>query len=71
MFCGNAAGDLLAPYIIFKSKHLYHEWTKNGPKGARYNRTNSGWMDEATFEDWFFSIMLPKLKKQEGKKVLY
>ena len=70
MFCGNASGQVLAPYAVFKSKHLYYEWTMNGPKGARYNRTKSGWFDEATFEDWFFSMMLLQLKKQDGKKVI-
>ena len=70
MFCGNGKGDLLPPYVVFKSVHLYHEWTRNGPKGAMYNRTKSGWFDEAAFEDWFFQMMLPKLRKQKGKKVM-
>ena len=70
MFCGNAAGDVLDPYVVFKSKHLYMELTRNGPKGARYNRTKSGWFDEATFEDWFFNMLLPHAQQQEGKKVL-
>ena len=70
MFCGNVAGDVLSPYVIFKSKHLYHEWTLNGPKNARYNRTKSSWFDEVTFQDWFFSMLLPKLRKQDGKTVI-
>ena len=69
MFCGNGAGQLFPPYVVFKSKHLY-SWVSKGPKGARYNRSKSGWFDETTFQDWFFSMLLSDLKKQQGKKVL-
>ena len=70
MFCGNAEGTILPPYTVCKSVHLYDSWVKGGPEGACYNRTKSGWFDEATFEDWFSTLVLPKLRKQEGKKIL-
>lgn len=54
MFCGNAEGDMLPPYVVYKSVHLYDTWVQGGPKDARYNRTRSGWFDEVTFEDFFF-----------------
>lgn len=44
--------------------------TENGPPGARYNRSKHGWIDLATFEEWFISHLLPVLKKQEGQKVV-
>ena len=59
------------PYIVYKSnEHIYEEWIQNGPNGARYNRSQSGWMDETLFADWFKSLMLPRLKKLKGPKVL-
>lgn len=70
MFYGNAAGATVPPYIIYKAEHLWTTWTSNGPDGARYNRTKSGWIDSATFEDWFICHLLPILKKQEGRKVI-
>ena len=70
MMCGNAVGEMLSLYVVYKSEHLWSTWTEGGPKGCRYNRTKSGWFDMATFEDWFFSALLPRLKKQEGHKVL-
>ena len=71
MFCGNAEGEVLPPYVVYnKSVHLYPHWAKGGPPGARYNRSKSDWFDEATFIDWFFTLTLPKLRKQDGKKVL-
>ena len=70
MFTGNAGGDVLPPYIVYKSVHLYDQWVEGGPPGARYNRSQSGWFDETTFTDWFFKMMLPKLCHLEGRKVL-
>lgn len=70
MFCGNAAGETVPPFIIYKSEHLWSTWTEDGPEGARYNRTKSGWIDAATFEDWFLSHLLPILRKKNGRKVV-
>lgn len=70
MIAGNAAGDLLPPYVVYKSKHLWDTWTENGPPGARYANTQSGWFESHTFVDWFMSLLLPKLKNILGKKVV-
>ena len=70
MFTGNAEGDVLPPYVVCKSVYLYDQWVEGGPPGARYNRSQSGWFDETTFTDWFFKMMLPKLRRLEGWKVL-
>nr|CAH7712405.1 unnamed protein product [Callosobruchus chinensis] len=82
MMCGSASGMLLPPYIIYKSERMWLQWTENGPKGspccnkrccalgARYNRTEHGWMDAQTFTDWFTSAFLPHAKELEGRKVL-
>ncbi|XP_065654821.1 uncharacterized protein LOC136081436 [Hydra vulgaris] len=70
MFCGNGVGEILPPYTVFKSTHLFDLWIKHGPKNSRFNRTQSCWFDEVTFEDWFFRTLLPCIKKQTGKKAL-
>lgn len=70
MVCGSAAGELAPLYVNYKAEKLWSTWTENGPEGARYNRTKSGWFDHQVFEDWFMSLMLPILKKQDGPKVL-
>ena len=70
MFCVNAAGGSVPPYVIYKAEHLWSSWFQGGPAGCRYNRTKHGWFDSSTFEDWFTSHMLPVLKNQEGPKVL-
>jgi hypothetical protein len=70
MFCGNAAGTSIPPYVIYKSEHLWSTWAENGPAGARYNRSKNGWIDLAIFEEWFTTHLLPVLKKQKGKKIV-
>ncbi|CAK1578715.1 unnamed protein product [Parnassius mnemosyne] len=66
MICGNAAGEILPPNVNYKSDNMWSTWTP----GTRYNRSKSGWFDIRTFEDWFFSLVLPTLRRQEGKKHL-
>uniref|UniRef100_A0A8D8RDV2 DDE-1 domain-containing protein n=1 Tax=Cacopsylla melanoneura TaxID=428564 RepID=A0A8D8RDV2_9HEMI len=40
------------------------------PPGCRYNRSISGWLDSQSFDDWFHSLVLPHLKRQDRLKVL-
>jgi len=70
MFCGNAQGQVLPPYVVYKAESMWTTWTENGSQGARYNRTKSGWFDSLCFEDWFQSMLLPRLKKIPGKHVV-
>ena len=70
MFAGSGSGELLPPYVVYRAVHLYDLWTQGGPSGARYNRSQSGWFEATTFEDWFHKIALPYFKNLPGKKVL-
>lgn len=70
MFCGSATGELLPTYVVYRAAHLWNTWTENGPKGCRYSVTQSGWFESSTFEDWFQSVLLPRLKRLDGKKVV-
>jgi hypothetical protein len=68
MFCGNAEGETLPPYVVYKAESLWSTWMEHGPPQARYNRSRSGWFDTQCFEDWFFSLLLPRLRKGDGSK---
>ncbi|XP_039275899.1 uncharacterized protein LOC120349576 [Nilaparvata lugens] len=70
MFAATAAGKLLPPYVIYKSKHLYDLWCEGGPAEALYNRTKSGWIDGNTFLDWFQRVVVPYCRRIDGKKVI-
>ena len=50
MVCGSAAGELLPPFVCYKSENLYDGWTLGGPKGEVYSNTKSGWFEMKTFE---------------------
>ena len=70
MFSGTASGELLPVYVVYKAINMWNTWTLGGPKGARFNRSKSGWFDSPCFNDWFRSIVLPWARKKEGRKVI-
>nr|XP_047129367.1 jerky protein homolog-like [Hydra vulgaris] len=70
MLCGNANGELLPSYVVYKAESLWNTWIENGPPKASYNRSKSGWFDSTCFKDWFFSLLLPRLKKAQGRSVI-
>ena len=70
LFSATANGELLPTYVVYKALHLMNTWTEGGPAKVRYNRTKSGWFDSVTFEDWFFTVVVPWAKKLDRKKVI-
>ena len=70
MFCGSASGVHLPPMVIYKAKHVYKGWTKDGIEGTVYGATESGWFNMSAFEDWFFKIFLPHVIGVDGPKLL-
>lgn len=68
MMAGTAEGELLPPYVVYKSTNLYDTWVKNGPVNARYNRTSSGWFDAEVFKDWVKEVVIHFFKISKGKK---
>lgn len=70
MIAGSAEAQLLPPYVVYKAQNLYNTWVSHGPKGARYNRSVSGWFDGNIFEDWVQSIVILFFSDKPGKKLL-
>ena len=58
MFCGNAAGIYLPPFVIYKAKNMYGYWMGDGVPGAVYGYSDSGWIVPANFEGWFAKIFV-------------
>lgn len=44
--------------------------TESGPKGCHFSNSPSGWFDHQLFSDWLEKLMIPRLKKMEGKNML-
>lgn len=63
MMAGSAAGELLPPFVVYRANRMWSTWAEGAPKSARYSTKSSGWFDGLTFEEYFFSLMFPKLKK--------
>ena len=70
MFAGTAEGQILPPYIVYKSTNLWGSWCRDGPKGMRFNRIKSGWFDASTFDDWFRTVVVPWARRLEGRKLV-
>ena len=43
--CGNAAGRVIPPMIIFDAKKLNHSWTRNEAPGISSGLSNRGWIE--------------------------
>lgn len=50
MMAGSATGELLPPFVVYKSTRLWSTWVEGGPPGTRYANTPSGWFDGCAFE---------------------
>lgn len=68
--CGNAVGELVPPYVVYKSSHMWNSWCLGGPPHTKYNRTKSGWFDSITFESWFEECFLVHIRNKAGPFVL-
>jgi hypothetical protein len=71
MWCGNAAGELLPPMVVYSSKNVYEGWTTDGPDNAVYDCTESGWFDATSFKNWFVDVFLPSTKTKRGPILIF
>ena len=69
--CGNAAGEMLPPYIVYAAKNLRLNWMENGPEGAWYNVTDEGWMTSHCFLDWFKNHFIATIPKERPALLLF
>ncbi|CAF3003107.1 unnamed protein product [Rotaria sp. Silwood2] len=65
LICGNAAGKILPPFIIYAAKNLNYQWTLDGPKNSQYAVSDSGWITKSLFCEWFKCVA-----KQCWKKIV-
>lgn len=70
MFSATGCGQMLPPYVVYKATNMYDSWREGGPDGCRFNRTKSGWFDNYCFSDYIETIVLPFLRRLDGKKYM-
>lgn len=70
LFCCNASGDFLPPYVVYKGTPgiLQTSWMSGGPTGTSYNATKSGWMEDYVFEAWFRNSFLTWLDQNDVRR---
>ena len=56
--CGNAAGQVIPPMVIFDAKNLNHAWTENEIPGTKYGLSDKGWITTELFEGWLVEHFL-------------
>ena len=60
----------MPPLVVYKAKHLYDTWCTDGPEGAYYAVTQSGWMSDTVFERWFCDSFIPFVAYLEKPVIL-
>ena len=70
--CGNAAGDSLPPFIIYKGKKVMEQLRKGGLPGTRVEISDSGWSNSSLFETFLKSHFTPYVnaRRKEGEPVI-
>ena len=59
LVCASASGYVLPPHIIFRQSGLNKEWLVGEVPDTKYSLTESGWVNSAVFEGWFFEHFIP------------
>ncbi|XP_044003732.1 MFS-type transporter clz9-like [Aphidius gifuensis] len=66
LFCGNAAGQLLPPMVLFNYARLIPKSISiTMPKGWGVGRTDSGWQTGESFYEWTANCFEPWLRKEK------
>ena len=54
-------------------KNIWDRWCLNGPKGAHYGVSESGWMERDNFCSWFEKLFIPSVRYliETGPVVLF
>ena len=59
--CGNAAGYMIPPMVIFEGKRLNPEWTKGEVPNTLYGMSEKGWTDMKLFHYWMTNLFIPNI----------
>lgn len=70
IFAITGIGDILPPYTVYKSLHMYGSWIIGRPLNSRYNQSKLGWFDALCFEDWLLKVLIPFVKNKPVKKII-
>lgn len=70
----NAAGEKLTPQIVYKGKNLWDSWIpaqEDEFQGMTYAAAANGWMEAATFQQYFTNIFLKHIGSERPVLLIY
>lgn len=70
LLCTSAAGDALPPLVVYAAKNVNPLWCAGGIPGTTYKCSESGWILEEIFTDWFKNVFLEQTKHVERPLLL-
>ena len=56
--CCSATGQAIHPMVVFSGKKFNHDLSKGEVPGTLYGMSDSGWMDQELFFNWFANHFL-------------
>ena len=56
--CCNATGQAIPPMVVFAGKKFNHDLSEGEVPGTLYGMSDSGWMDQELFTNWFTNHFL-------------
>ncbi|CAF3241860.1 unnamed protein product [Rotaria socialis] len=62
LLCTSASGDVIPPFVIYAAKAVNSLWCSGGAPGTTYKCSESGWISEGLFTEWFKSCFLERTK---------
>ncbi|CAF3888217.1 unnamed protein product, partial [Rotaria sp. Silwood1] len=70
LLCTSASGDVLPPLVVYAAKAVNTLWCAGGVPGTTYKCSESGWISEEIFTDWFKNLFLEQTKNIERPLLL-
>ncbi|CAG9136187.1 unnamed protein product [Plutella xylostella] len=71
LIASNAAGGKGPPFIIYKGKYVWSEWTsEEAYPGTLYTATKKGWIVSEAFRDFMLKSFIPMIEDKEQPTLL-
>ena len=62
LLCTNACREVISPLVIYATKSVNPLWCSGGVPGATFKCSESGWITEQLFTDWFKNCFIERTK---------
>ena len=70
LFCASASGHYMPPLVVYKAKTFEQEWGIGGPRNAAYTVSESGYMHDTNFGEWFTKVFVKETATYQKPVVL-